>query len=289
MKKILNIATVVILFTCGCTKLIKDDGAGIDTSGYTLLKAAIENLTLPGYDPSVALWSKDDQVGLFAEGQSRAVCWDVRVSSDGKRDAEFYGPLVKGDKIIGVFPYDSSVEYNGGAITCELPGVQKHLPDLSMTEFFLTYNPYVFGVADNGAIDLRYAYGLLEIDFDLAYPVEIARLSISSDTQFISGRMRYDCENLSGTGASSKTIILDLEGKTYMSTELKAYAVIRPGVYEDLSVTIGLADGGELTLNVPQTSIERISSGCFTAGHVTVSSSDLPSLDQEDGYWEEEK
>ena len=66
MKKILNIATVVILFTCGCTKLIKDDGAGIDTSGYTLLKAAIENLTLPGYNPSVALWSKDDQVGLFA-------------------------------------------------------------------------------------------------------------------------------------------------------------------------------------------------------------------------------
>jgi hypothetical protein len=228
-------------------------------------------------------------VGLFAEGQSKAVCWDVRVSSDGKREAEFYGPLVKGEKIIGVFPYDSSVEYNGNAITCELSGVQKHLPGLSMTEFFLTYNPYVFGAADKGSIDFHYAFGLLEIDFDLAYPVEIARLSISSDTQFISGRMRYDCENLSETGASSKTIILDFEDNTYMSPELKAYAVIRPGIYEDLSVTIGLADEQELTLNVPQTSIERISARHFTAGHITVSSSDLPSLDQEDGYWEEEK
>ena len=289
MKNILSFITMVILFTCGCTKQIKDDGAGIDTSGHTLLQATIENLTLPGYDPSVALWSKDDQVGLFAAGQSKAVCWNVRVSSDGKPDAEFYGPLVKGDKIIGVFPFDPSVEYNGSAITCELPGVQKHQPSLSMTEFFLTYNPYVFGVADNGSIDFHYAFGLLEIDFDLAYPVEIAKLSIASETQFISGRMLYDGETLSGTGASSKTIILDFEDNTYMSPELKAYAVIRPAVYEDLSVTVATADGEEMTLKVPQTTIERISAGHFTAGHITVSSSDLPSLDQEDGYWEEEK
>ena len=289
MKKILSLTAIAILFTCGCTKLIKDDGSGIDTSGHTLLKATIENLTLPGYDPSVALWSKGHQVGLFTEGQSKAVCWDVRVSSDGKREAEFYGPLVKGEKIIGVFPYDSSVEYNGNAITCELSGVQKHLPGLSMTEFFLTYNPYVFGVANSGAIDFHYAFGMLEIDFDLAYPVEIVGLSISSDTQFISGRMLYDGDNLSETGASSRTIILDFESKTYMSPELKAYAVIRPAVYEDLSVTINMADGEEMRLKVPQTTIERISAGHFTAGHITVSSSDLPSLDQEDGYWEEEK
>ncbi len=289
MKKTLSLTAVVILFTCGCTKLTKDDGSDIDTSGHTLLKATIENLALPGYDPSVALWSKDDQMGLFTEGQSKAVCWDIRVSSDGKRDAEFYGPLVKGDKIIGVFPYDSSIEYNGSAITCELPGVQKHMPGMSMTDFFLAHNPYVFGVADNGSIDLHYASGLLEIDFNLAYPVEIAMLSIASDTQFISGRMLYDGETLSGTGAGSKTVILDFEDKAYMSPGLKAYAVIRPGVYEDFSVTIVLADGEKMTLKVPQTTIERISAGHFTAGHITVSSSDLPSLDQEEGYWEEDK
>lgn len=289
MKKILLIALTICLFGPGCTKTVKDDGSDIDISGYTTLNAKIENLELPGYDPAVSLWSSHDQIALFSEDRDVAVIWKLRLSSDGSADATFYGPLVTGQKIFGVFPYDSSLEYNGVGVACELAGVQGINTEKSASEHFLDYNPHVYGMVEDGEIDFHYAYGLLKIDFDLAFPVQISGLSISDKSKYLSGRMMYDGMNLIETGASSNTIILDFAGENYMSDVLTAYAVIRPDTYEELEITITLADGEKISLKAPQLTIERISSEHFTAGHITISSSDLPSLEQEEGYWEEAK
>ena len=289
MKNISLIFLAICFLGTGCTKAVKDDGSDIDMSGYTTLKACIENLELPGYNPSVALWSKYDQVALFSDQSAKAVLWNVRLSSDGKADAVFYGPLVTGKKIFGVFPYDSSLEYNGISVVCELAAVQKISLEKSVSEHFIEYNPYVYGMVADGEIDFHYAYGLLKIDFNLAYPVTISGLSISDRTQPLSGRMMYDGTDLMETGASSNTIMFDFEGKNYQSDVLTTYTVIRPGTYEDLEVVITLADNDKIKLNVTPVTIQRITSENFTAGHITISTSDLPSLDQEDGYWEEDK
>ena len=289
MKNISLIFFAICLLGTGCTKAIKDDGSDIDMSGYTTLKARIENLELSGYNPSVALWEKHDQVALFSDGRDKAVLWGIRLSSDGSAEATFYGPLVTGNKIFGVFPYDSSLEYNGTSVVCELAGVQKISPGKTATEHFLDYNPYIYGMVEDGEIDFHYAYGLLQIDFDLAFPVTLSGLSISDRSKCLSGRLMYDGRDLIETGASANTIIFDFEGENYQSDVLTTYVVMRPCTYEDLEVVIALADGDKIKLNVPPTTIQRISSENFTAGHITISSSDLPSLDQEEGYWEEYK
>ena len=289
MKKISLIIMTASMLCWGCTKVIKDEGSDIDTTGYTVLTAQIEDLELPGYDPSVALWSKDDKVVLFSNNHTEGVCWRVRMSSDGTDKAVFYGPLVTGQRIIGVFPYNHSLEYDGTSIICEVPGVQKYVSSNSATEHFLNYNPYVYGLVEDGEIDFKYACGLLEIDFDLAFPTAISSLIISSQSQFLSGRMSYNGETLTGTGASSNTILLDFDGNSYMSDVLTVYVVIRPATYNDLVISISMADGEKMSLDIPPTTIRRITSEHYTSGHITISSSDLPALDQEEGYWEEDK
>lgn len=291
-NKIFSIlACIVLAATAGCSGPLADDGKDIVLEGYTLLNGAMEALSLPGYDTSEKLWKKGDKLGLYSDHGQVNIEWNIRKTSEGMENAEFYGKAISGNLIAGYYPYGPSKRGDINGIPCTLPTVQRYTPGLSAAEYLIENTECIHASLKDSALHFSYPFGLLNVDFDLYEQLPLTSLSIVSDSTIISGLLKI---------AHDGKVIREYPGKQYVDIDLGDAAIrtdaiaqakgihilMPPALYDDLRIVIKTQDGKKMSFNIPELEVKRIEKDVFTVQTVTIATTGTDILEQTDGYLE---
>lgn len=289
-----------ILYTTLCAALLlscemKDNGTDIDLSGHTIFKVDMEEIFFGGL-PEDRVWQEGDMIGVFGSEQGENEGFYLKTSSEGETIAEFYGPLVKGNTIRAYFPYDRTLKGGVNGIPCSLSPVQGYDPLKNSVEFFKDCSRMAFAVLDEtGEFHFRYPFGILEINMALDEPVAMTGASLSGKNP-VSGVFEINEQGLPvPTDVSQNVITLDFGGAVVPSDDSGVPAILRfvlpPAYYfaGDLSLEVNVQDGQDFIVLLEDVAVERVDCSDFTVSSTTVTLSDIPGLEVEDGYLENEQ
>lgn len=289
-----------ILYTAICAALLlscqmKDKGTDIDLSGYTTFKVDMEEISF-GSLPEDRVWQEGDMIGVFGSEQGENEGFYLKTSSEGETIAEFYGPLVKGNLIRAYFPYDKGLKAGVDGIPCTLSPVQAYEPQKNSVDFFTDCSGTAFAVLDGtGEFHFRYPFGILEITMALDTPVDMTGASLSGKSP-VSGMFEIDEQGTPvPTDVSQNVITLDFDGAVVPSEDSGEPAVLRfvlpPAYYfaGDLSLEVNVQDGQDFIVLLEDVAVERVDCSDFTVSTTTVTLSDIPGLEVENGYLENEQ
>lgn len=289
-----------ILYTTICAALLlscemKDKGTDIDLSGYTTFKVDMEEISF-GSLPEDRVWQEGDMIGVFGSEQGENEGFYLKTSSEGETIAEFYGPLIKGNTIRAYFPYDGTLKDGVNGIPCNLSPVQAYDPQKNSVEFFKDCSQMAFSILDEtGKFYFRYPFGILEIHMALDTPVYMTGATLSGKNP-VSGVFEINEQGLPvPTDVSQNVITLDFDGAVVPSDDSGVPAVLRfvlpPAFYfaGELSLEVNVRDGHDFIVQLEDVTVERVDCSDFTVASITVGLSDIPGLEVEDGYLENEQ
>lgn len=286
MKK--YIIPIVLCCLGACATELPDTGADIDTAGYTLFSVDIENLSLGG-SSIPGSWNAGDCIGVFGSDAGGNVPYYLKRQPDGLQAAAFYGGLVKG-RVLAYAPFDGTVSTE--SVSCQLEHVQQFQAGADKAGWFLQYNPRTFAsLGEDGVLHFGYPMGLLCVRFEFVEPLSVQAISLKGK-KGISGWMDVDWDAVVRPSAlSHKEITLDLGGETVATRSGSAVTeflfALPPAVYAagELSVEVSALEE-EMSLELREVEIKRVTAAEFPVTNVTVKSSDLPGYDKEEGYLE---
>lgn len=289
-----------ILYTAICALPLlscemKDRGADIDLSGHTIFKVDMEEISFRDLSED-RVWHEGDMIGVFGSEQGDNAGFYLKTSSEGETIAEFYGPQVKGDLIRAYFPYDQNLRAGVNGIPCRLSPVQTYNPQINSIEFFKECSQMAFAVLDDaGEFHFRYPFGILEINMALDTPVAMTGAILSSKNP-VAGVFEINEQGLSvPTDVAQNFITLDFNGAVVMSGDSGVPAVLRfvlpPAFYlaGELTLEVNVEDGQDFIVQLDDVAVERVDCSDFTVATTTVGISDVPGLEVEDGYLENEQ
>lgn len=289
-----------ILYTAICATLLlscemKDKGTDIDLSGHTIFKVDMEGISFGGLSED-RVWKDGDMIGVFGSEQGDNEGFYLKTSFEGETVAEFYGPLVKGELIRAYFPYDKTLKDGVNGIPCTLSSVQAYDSQKNSVEFFKDCSRTAFAVLDEtGEFHFKYPFGIIEIIMALDAPVEMTGASLSGRSP-VSGVFEINEQGLPvPTDVSQNVITLDFGGAVVPSKDSEDPAVLRfvlpPAFYfaGDLSLEVNVQDGQDFIVLLGDVAVERVDCSDFTVSSTIVTLSDIPGLEVEDGYLENEQ
>ena len=291
MKKISIFLLLLIPFSACTGKLGEDKGEDIDPSGYTIFQVDTESLQIAGSDVAGA-WKNGDRIGVFGSEKGENVPYYLKKSGDGLQAAAFYGGVVKGD-VQAYFPYEEGVVAGSGTIPCELETVQAFDPDAAPAEYFLKYNPRTFAsLGADGMLHFRYPMGMLDVTIGFDDPITVKGMVLNSSAG-ISGRLDVDKDgNVVDSGLAHKYITMSLGDTPVPSRAGDSFAhfffVLPPKSYGagELSLVVSSEEEDDIHIVIRDLVVQRVESSDFPVTSIVVGTSDIPSYDKENGYFE---
>ena len=280
----------ILSITCllaSCSADGDKDMFDVDRTGYTLFEADFEAVDMDG-DNFEGVWDKDLAIGVFGSEAGENVKYTLKNAYDGKTSGEFYGPVVKGDRIMAYYPYSEDYALYEGGMSYTLPSTQVYASESTLLEHFCANAGYAFAFnnSDN-KLKFGYAAGLLSIKFGFNNPINVTAIELVSENNNIAGvaKLNPDMSVEFGAGAV-KTVCIDF-GQGIWSQEngvLAQYPVVlAAGYYEDVKLVIKAEGYDDLICQLDPFEIERISVGDYKLTEVVVSINGLGGFEIEGG------
>ena len=280
----------ILSITCllaSCSADGDKDMFDVAQTGYTLFEADFEAIDMDG-DNFEGVWDKDIAIGVFGSEAGENVKYTLKNAYDGKAAGEFYGPVVKGDRIMAYYPYSEGYARYDGGMSYTLPSTQVYASESTLLEHFCANAgcAFAFNNSDN-KLKFGYAAGLLSIQIRFNNPINITAIELVSENNNIAGvaKLNPDMSVAFGAGAV-KTVCIDF-GQGIWSQEngvLAQYPVVlAAGYYEDVKLVIKAEGYDDLICQLDPFEIERISVGDYKLTEVVVSINGLGGFEIEGG------
>lgn len=291
MKKTLYILAA-ILAAAACNKVV-DDGSDIDIAGSTIFKVDTEQIDLIDGQSFRDTWAEGTSLGVFGDEEYANVPYVLKRDGIGKSEAFFYGPLVKGEKILAYCPYSTSAELENGMLPVTLAPVQHFDATASATDQFLLYSPNVVASADaDNVMHFRYPFGIMAVQIQFDDAMLVSSMTLSSEADGIAGRILVDADmSVHASSISGKSISLDID--TPVSTIddgghfTTFYFVLPPAKYPAKSLRLLVETATEtMNLQLNELEVSRVAGMDFPICNVKVEASDIPGFTPADGYLE---
>ena len=251
MKSLFSIVAIFSLALVSCTERIPEKQMpDVDNGVITMIKATVNPLELQGV-PGVGeySWNETHTIGIYGTAAGENECYLPVKTTLGSSEAQFYGNEVGGDMTI-YMPYvkGGSQAALNGRVT--VPAQQNYYAD--PLEHFM-YNSTFLSTARVGEVQFDYHAGLLQIQ--LHYNIEnITSVSVSvgnlttdgSYDDYLVGDIATDddTETFLVNGSNRLVISNFPEGvNSTVENPVTIWAVLAPGVYENLVIEMAHANG----------------------------------------------
>ena len=280
----------ILSVTCllaSCSADGDKDMFDVARTGYTLFEADFEAVDMDG-DNYEGVWDKDLAIGVFGSEAGENVKYTLKNAYDGKAAGEFYGPVVKGDRIMAYYPYSEGYALYEGGMTYALPSTQVYTSENTLLEHFCSYAGYAFAFnnSDN-KLKFGYASGLFLIKIGFKNPIKVTAIELVSENNNIAGVAKLNPDMSVAFGASAvNTVSVDFcEGIWSKEGDVLAQypVVLAAGLYESLSLIIKAEGYDDIICELDPFEIERISVGDYKLTEVVVSVGGLGGFEIEGG------
>ena len=251
MKSLFCIVAVFSLALVSCTERIPEKSMpDVDNGVITMIKASVEPLQLEGV-PGVGnyKWNETHTIGIYGTAAGENACYLPVKTTLGSNEAQFFGNEVGGDMTI-YMPYVSGGSEAALSGRVPVPTQQNYYADA--LEHFM-YNSTFLASARVGEVQFGYHAGLVKIE--LHYNTENIT-SVAVTVGNIDATGRYD-DYLAGdiaTDDDTEEYLVNGKNRIVVSNfpegvnstienPLTVWAVLAPGVYENLVIEMANADG----------------------------------------------
>ena len=280
----------ILSITCllaSCSADGDKDMFDVDRTGYTLFEADFEAVDMDG-DNFEGVWDKDLAIGVFGSEAGENVKYTLKNAYDGKTSGEFYGPVVKGDRIMAYYPYSEDFALYEGGMSYTLPSTQVYASESTLLEHFCANAgcAFAFNNSDN-KLKFGYAAGLLSIQIRFNNPIKITAVQLVSENGNIAGvsKLNADMSVTFGSGAV-KTVGVNF-GQGILSKNDDGFAqypvVLAAGQYESLKLIVKAEGYDDIICELDPFEIERISVDDYKLTEVVVSLGGLGGFEIEGG------
>ena len=280
----------ILSITCllaSCSADGDKDMFEVDRTAYTLFVADFEAVDMDG-DNFEGVWDKDLAIGIFGSEAGENVKYTLKNAYDGKSAGEFYGPVVKGDRIMAYYPYSEGYALYEGGMSFTLPSTQVYASENTLLEHFCANAgcAFAFNNSDN-KLKFGYAAGLLSIKIGFNNPIKITTVQLVSENSNIAGvaKLNADMSVAFGSGAV-KTVGVNF-GQGILSRNDDGFAqypvVLAAGQYESLKLIVKAEGYDDIICELDPFEIERISVGDYKLTEVVVSVGGLGGFEIEGG------
>lgn len=280
----------ILSITCllaSCSADGDKDMFDVDRTGYTLFEADFEAVDMDG-DNFEGVWDKDLAIGVFGSEAGENVKYTLKNAYDGKTSGEFYGPVVKGDRIMAYYPYSEDFALYEGGMSYTLPSTQVYASESTLLEHFCANAgcAFAFNNSDN-KLKFGYAAGLLSIQIRFNNPIKITAVQLVSENSNIAGvaKLNADMSVTFGSGAV-KTVGVNF-GQGILSKNDDGFAqypvVLAAGQYESLKLIVKAEGYDDIICELDPFEIERISVDDYKLTEVVVSLGGLGGFEIEGG------
>ena len=268
----------ILSITCllvSCSADGDKDMFDVDRTGYTLFEADFEAVDMDG-DNFEGVWDKDLAIGVFGSEAGENVKYTLKNAYDGKTSGEFYGPVVKGDRIMAYYPYSEDYALYEGGMSYTLPSTQVYASESTLLEHFCANAgcAYAFNNSDN-KLKFGYAAGLLSIQIRFNNPIKITAVQLVSENSNIAGvaKLNADMSVTFGSGAV-KTVSVNF-GQGILSKNDDGFAqypvMLAAGQYESIKLIVKAEGYDDIICELDPFEIERISVDDYKLTEVVVS------------------
>ena len=280
----------ILSITCllaSCSADGDKDMFDVDRTGYTLFEADFEAVDMDG-DNFEGVWDKDLAIGVFGSEAGENVKYTLKNAYDGKAAGEFYGPVVKGDRIMAYYPYSEGYALYEGGMSYTLPSTQVYASESTLLEHFCANAgcAFAFNNSDN-KLKFGYAAGLLSMQIRFNNPIKITAVQLVSENSNIAGvaKLNADMSVTFGSGAV-KTVGVNF-GQGILSKNDDGFArypvLLAAGQYESLKLIVKAEGYDDIICELDPFEIERISVGDYRLTEVVVSVGGLGGFEIEGG------
>lgn len=280
----------ILSITCllaSCSADGDKDMFDVDRTGYTLFEADFEAVDMDG-DNFEGVWDKDLAIGVFGSEAGENVKYTLKNAYDGKTSGEFYGPVVKGDRIMAYYPYSEDYALYEGGMSYTLPSTQVYSSESTLLEHFCANAgcAFAFNNSDN-KLKFGYVAGLLSIQIRFNNPIKITAVQLVSENSNIAGvaKLNADMSVAFGSGAV-KTVGVNF-GQGILSKNDDGFArypvMLAAGQYESLKLIVKAKGYDDIICELDPFEIERISVGDYKLTEVVVSVGGLGGFEIEGG------
>lgn len=203
MKKILIYALMAFFAVVACTKAAEEPEYKPETSlhrtGVVSLLASMEDFStkveMPGTGHGV--WKKDDSLAVFTT-DGTPVIFRIEGTGDTRR-ARFQGTIPSGKELgsLAVYPYESVVSYEGGALHVNVPSTY----DVAGNSF---RGVMIASIEDSWEICFTQLFALMNCSFK-QIPANAYVMRITERGRSLSGNFLVDPEKSVVTGITAPT------------------------------------------------------------------------------------
>ena len=256
-------------------------------TGYTLFEADFEAVQMGG-DQLEGLWDKNLAIGVFGSESGVNEKYTLKNAYDGKAAGEFYGPVVKGERVMAYYPYSEGYALFEGSMAYNLSSTQAYASENTLLDQFCTYAGYAFAFnnSDN-KLKFGYASGLLSIKVGFDNPIKVTAIELVSEINHIAGVAKLNADMSVSFGAGAvKTVSVDFGQGVLSKNEdvLAQYPVVlAAGNYEDVKLVIKAEGYDDIICELESFEIERISLGDYKVTELVVSVGGLGGFEIEGG------
>lgn len=291
MKKFLYIFSIVILAAAACDKPVVDDD--FDISGNTVFTVDTEQIDILSGESFRDIWPEGSRIGVFGEEGYSNIAYVLKRDGIDKSEATFYGPVVRGRRILAYSPYTPSKELEEGMLPVTLPTVQPYDAANDATAQFLACSPEAVACAEgDNVLHFRYPFGIMAVQLQFDELMKVSSLTLSSQEGGIAGRLLVNADmavKASSISATSISVTPDTPVDSFDADGrfTTFYFVLPPAEYPAKSLALTVVTETE-TMNISMKAIEvkRVDGVDFPVCNVAVQGSDLPGFKPVDGYLE---
>ena len=276
----------VLCLLASCSVEDEKDIFDIPHTGYTLFEADFEDVDLEG-DKMTALWNKDFAIGVFGSEFGNNEKYTLKAAYDGKAAGEFYGRLVKGDKIMAYYPFSESYALYDSSLSYTAASNQVYSVEKTFVQHFEDYAGYAYAF-NNSDNKLRFGYvcGLLSIKFTFENPVKVLSLQLVGENAIAGqGKLNQDMSVVFGA-SGVKTVKVNFGQGILSKTDgvFAEYPVVLPaGSYDDITLVVKVEDQDDIVNRLDSFEVERISVGDYDVTEMIISPDGLGGFEIEGG------
>ena len=277
----------VICLLASCSAGGDKDMFNVTHKGYTLFEADFEAVDIDG-DKLEEVWDKDFAIGVFGSETGANEKYTLKNAYDGKAAGEFYGPVVKGDRIMAYYPYSEDYALYEGSMTYNLASTQVYASEISLLEHFCDYAGYAFAFnnSDN-KLKFGYAAGLLSLKVGFNNPVKVTAIELLSGSELMAGtgKLNADMKVAFGAGAVKSVAVQFGQGILSKTDDVLAQypVVLAAGDYEDVKLVIKAEGYDDMVCQLEPFVIERMSGGDYKVTELVVGVGALGGFEIEGG------
>lgn len=197
---------------------------------------------VPGDNENAVYWSEGDAISIFDGTNNNEF---TLTEGAGTASAKFEGEAVPDKTYYALYPYSETASLSGTTITSSLPAEQQYVG----ATFDTMLNPSVAVADDNNNLAFYNVASILQINVSELQDKSVREIQISADKS-LTGEYTVDMSgnafsaSASGTEISALRLLVeaDMETETNSDGSISCYAVVLPGTYANLKISVIYSD-----------------------------------------------